>query len=113
MTKIDEFSRQLGAQGATLESLEKKFDEHCADDENRHRENIAELRRISDAVRDLTQAIRPVTETVQRITPLVDAQQRTWLQIGGAVATVSGILAFMAYVMSLLGGVILRKLGWQ
>lgn len=105
MTRIDEFSRVLGSIETSQQSLEKKLDEHCDDDERRHRENIT-------AIRDLTDSVRPVVETVKRITPLVDAQQRTWLQIGGAVTTVSGLLAFVAYVLSMLGGAILKKLGW-
>jgi hypothetical protein len=106
MTRIDEFSRVLGSIETSQKSLENKLDEHCDDDERRHQENIT-------AIRDLTESVRPVVETVKRITPLVDAQQKTWLQIGGAVTTVSGLLAFVAYVMSLAGSAILKKLGWS
>jgi hypothetical protein len=94
--QLDEVSRLLGAQGATLEGLKEVFDRHCDDDDRRHSENIEAIHSIGDKLEVLHRDLQPLAESVKVMRPVVDAYQATrariaaWASIGLGIIVVLG-----------------------
>lgn len=52
--KLDEISQSIGALQAETQGLHRTFADHCRDDDRRHEENLAAIRRIADGLDKLT-----------------------------------------------------------
>ena len=80
--KLDEISRAIGGLEASTTGLRASFDKHCLDDENRHSENIAVQREISESVRKLTEAM-----TASRF------------KVAGAASVIMVLFAFLGWLI--------------
>lgn len=94
--ELHEVSRSIGALEEGISGLKDAqsrgndlFDQHCKDDDDRHRENIATMREIMEEIKGLRQAV----ESMQ---PIVEGYQVTrsrlaaWASIGITIFAVLG-----------------------
>jgi len=102
---IHEISRALGDLEASVRGLKEAqargnelFDQHCKDDDERHQENIAEMRGIRNEITALRQVIEPLAASVAVMRPIVDGYQVTRLRIAMLASIGFGILVVVGWI---------------
>lgn len=112
---LREQSGQLGAQEANLKNLGRNFDRHCADDDQRHTENVAELRSIGKTLRELHDLFQPVAGAVAVMKPVVDGYQVTRTKFIGGLFVVGLVVSAVGWIItSILGKLVeaaVKKIG--
>jgi hypothetical protein len=103
--ELHEISRAIGALESGVESLRESqargnelFDQHCKDDDERHLENIAEMRGIRSEITALRQVIEPLASSVAAMRPIVDGYQATRLRIATLASVGFAILVVVGWI---------------
>lgn len=104
MNKLDEISRVIGAQEANLGNLTRTFEQHCNDDDLRHRENIAAMDGIAHQVRKLNDTLLPVVQSVAIMRPIVDSYQASKWKAAGALSLASTMLVGVGWLVTSIAG---------
>lgn len=102
--KLDEISRVIGQQEANLAGLNRTFDQHCADDDRRHQENIDALRSINGHVAKLNETLAPLVKSVAFMRPIVEGYQVSRWKAAGALSLASAILVGLGWVVTSIAG---------
>jgi len=97
--ELDAISEAIGALRASARSLEATLARHCADDDARHRENIAALGANNAAIGALTATLAPLVQTVASMKPIVDSYQTTRLKFTGAIGVVAVLLGMVGWLV--------------
>lgn len=108
MNKLDEISRVIGAQEANLANLTRTFEQHCNDDDMRHRENIQAMNGIADQVRTLNDTLLPVVESVKFMRPIVDGYQASKWKAAGALSLASTMVVGVGWLLTSVAGKLLE-----
>lgn len=95
--EVDEISRIIGQQEATLAGLKESFDRHCDDDDRRHLENLGELKCMNMQLAENNATLKSLCEAFAIMKPVVDGYQITRWKIVGALSLASIILAGLGY----------------
>lgn len=115
--QLDEISAAIGEMRADIRSLAKRAEDDREAADDRHRDNTTALNNISTRVGSLETTVAPLAQTVAGMKPIVDSYQMTKWQRAGAIATVTGILAFVWWIISQFASkvidVLLIKIGWR
>lgn len=114
-TKIEQIFDRLGGTEANLRNLGRNFDRHCVDDDRRHEENKESLRKIEQAIDNLTDVVKPLAAGFASMKLVVDGVQITRWKFAGALGLASVLLAGFGWLLtSVIGKVLdvaLVKLG--
>jgi hypothetical protein len=104
--ELHEISRAIGSLQSSVINLEKAqergnelFDQHCKDDEQRHQENIGEIRGVRVEIAALRQAIEPLAASVAVMRPIVDGYQATRLRIATLASIGLGIIVVLGWIV--------------
>lgn len=112
---LAEQSGQHGQHVANLSNLGRNFDRHCVEDDERHKENVAEMRATRVAIETLTAVVKPLADTVAVMKPVVDGYQVTRWKLAGGLAVISVVIGaggwFIATVITEAVKVVFRKIG--
>jgi hypothetical protein len=105
-------AEKLGSQESNLKNLGRNFDRHCTEDDERHTENIAEMRSMRQAVEKLTALVQPLADTVALMKPIVDGYQTTKLKFVGGLMVVGLIVSAVGWLITSVVGKII-EIGFQ
>jgi hypothetical protein len=102
---IHEISRALGDLEASVRGLKETqargnelFDQHCKDDDERHQENMVEMRGIRSEITALRQVIEPLASSVAAMRPVVEGYEATRLRIATLASVGFGILVVVGWI---------------
>ena len=108
--RLDEISVKIGEQGAGIRTLADTFKQHCIDDDRRHEENKAELRRLTEQLTKLNECLAPLVGRVAAMGVIVDGYQISRWKRAGALGFAWALLVGVGWLIATFAGELVKWL---
>lgn len=97
--RIDDISYKLGRSAEGLENLNKMFEQHCDDDDRRHRENVGLIKANTEAIDNLSNAMRGINDSIAFMRPVVDGYVMTKSRLALLALIGTGIMIAIGWIL--------------
>ncbi len=100
--KLDEISRVIGSLEASVKLLSQLFDQHCQDDDRRHKENQDVAKATIEEIAALREALQPLAASVAVMRPIVDSLQFSRMKLAAWASVGIFILGVVGWIVEAL-----------